>query len=81
MNARWRRSVGIVSLLAVTTVGITQEKGQVRLEGDPARREKLAAIQGKPAPEIEAAAWMNGKPVRLSDLRGKVIMLDFWGKW
>ena len=35
---------------------------------------------GKPAPEI-AGEDIDGKPMKLSDYRGKVIMLDFWGHW
>jgi len=35
---------------------------------------------GKPAPEIEGIDH-NGKPMRLSDFRGKVVVLDFWGDW
>jgi hypothetical protein len=35
---------------------------------------------GKPAPEIDAAD-LDGKPMKLSDFRGKVVMLDFWGDW
>jgi thiol-disulfide isomerase/thioredoxin len=39
--------------------------------------EKRAAILNKPAPEF-ATTDMDGKPVRLSDFRGKVVVLDFW---
>lgn len=35
---------------------------------------------GKPAPEIEGED-IDGKPLRLSDYRGKVVVLDFWGHW
>ncbi len=37
-------------------------------------------VAGKPAPEIEGLD-MNGKPMKLSDYRGKVVMLVFWGTW
>jgi thiol-disulfide isomerase/thioredoxin len=36
---------------------------------------------GKPAPEIEATDLNTGKPVKLADFRGKVVVLDFWGYW
>jgi hypothetical protein len=37
-------------------------------------------VAGKPAPEIEAED-VDGKPMKLSDYRGKVVLLDFWGNW
>jgi thiol-disulfide isomerase/thioredoxin len=37
---------------------------------------------GQPAPELrEIKGWENGGPVKLADLRGKVVLLDFWGYW
>ncbi len=42
----------------------------------------LARLIGQPAPELQSIkAWKNGGPVKLSDLRGKIVLLDFWGYW
>jgi thiol-disulfide isomerase/thioredoxin len=38
-------------------------------------------LVGKPAPEIEAADLDTGRVLHLSDFRGKVVVLDFWGYW
>lgn len=61
----------------------------VSLRADlPATR--LASLVGKPAPELTTIkGWKNvevagGTPsggVTLGDLRGKVVLLDFWGYW
>ncbi len=40
-----------------------------------------ARLIGKPAPEVLAARWLDGQPVKLSDLRGKVVLVDFWAMW
>jgi thiol-disulfide isomerase/thioredoxin len=42
----------------------------------------LARLFGKPAPEFKAIkGWKNGGPTTLAQLRGKVVVLDFWGYW
>jgi hypothetical protein len=35
---------------------------------------------GEPAMEITGTSW-DGTPMKLSDYRGKVVVLDFWGDW
>jgi len=41
---------------------------------------KSELVVGKLAPEITGVD-LNGKPMKLSDFRGKVVVLDFWGDW
>jgi thiol-disulfide isomerase/thioredoxin len=36
---------------------------------------------GQPAPEIDGRDLDTGKPVKLADHHGKVVVLDFWGWW
>lgn len=62
------------------------------LERRVARRQTLAEVakakldeldnlvEGKPAPPIEGVG-MDGKPLKLADYRGKVVVLVFWGTW
>ncbi len=33
---------------------------------------------GKPAPEIASGEWINSDPLKISELRGKVVLLEFW---
>ena len=41
---------------------------------------EVGVAVGKLAPEIEGED-LDGTPFKLSDYRGKVVMLDFWGDW
>lgn len=33
---------------------------------------------GDPAPEISGAPWINSPPLTAADLRGKVVLVEFW---
>ena len=47
-------------------------------EGDRAR---FADLEGKPAPVLAVQDWLNSKEMKLADLKGKVVLLDFWATW
>ena len=41
------------------------------------------ALEGKAPPRLVARDWLNtgGRPLDLAALRGKVVVVDFWGTW
>lgn len=47
--------------------GINQQFGEIQIESSPAADFTLSLL--------------NGDAVRLSDLRGQVVMVDFWASW
>jgi thiol-disulfide isomerase/thioredoxin len=42
---------------------------------------KFAKIIGTDAAPLAVEAWVNGKPLTDGDLKGKVVLLDFWAVW
>ncbi len=45
------------------------------------RSKQHRELEGKPAPALKIARWHNGDAVTLKSLRGKVVVIDFWGDW
>jgi cytochrome c biogenesis protein CcmG, thiol:disulfide interchange protein DsbE len=45
----------------------------------PSYRQGERGVAGKPAPEFSFT--LNGKPAKLADLRGKIVVLNFWASW
>src|SRR5436190_17674008 len=42
---------------------------------------RLTEVIGQDAPPVRADAWVNGPPLAESDLKGKVVLLDFFAVW
>jgi len=53
--------------------------GMIVLFAMPSYRQGEASIAGTTAKDFSLD--VSGKPVRLSDFRGKVVVLDFWASW
>jgi len=51
--------------------------GKIEMPGDS---EPVSPLVGKPAEDFTLAD-MTGKPRRLSALKGKVVLIDFWATW
>ncbi len=39
---------------------------------------KQEILLGQKAPEVAGVAWINSAPLKIKDLRGKVVLVDFW---
>jgi hypothetical protein len=65
--------------LSLSLVALPTHQDDFRRE----RGDALRALEGNPAPALDVEGWMNtgGAPLTLESLRGKVVVLDFWGVW
>ena len=44
-------------------------------------RATQVGLIGEEAPEISIKTWINSEPLTLVDLRGRVVLLEFWATW
>lgn len=49
-------------------------------KGDTPKNNAVAS-EKSPAPEISVVSLANGTALKLADLKGKVVMLNFWATW
>jgi thiol-disulfide isomerase/thioredoxin len=52
-----------------------------RLESSIATGLRMAQLIGAEAAPLDVEGWVNGTPVSDQDLKGKVVLLDFWAIW
>ncbi|MCA9159907.1 MAG: TlpA family protein disulfide reductase, partial [Planctomycetales bacterium] len=65
--------------LEVKSDSLVDTAVQISLTLEPNR---LTQLIGQDAPVLrDIVAWQGGEPTTLEELRGKVVVLDFWGYW
>jgi len=47
----------------------------------PKKDINVVASEKSPAPDISVVSIANGSTLKLSDLKGKVVLLNFWATW
>jgi thiol-disulfide isomerase/thioredoxin len=57
------------------------EMSLARLGSSIASAKKIKEMIGKPAPNMDIESWANGAAIAAEDLKGKVVLLDFWAVW
>jgi len=48
--------------------------------GEPEQRAQHAALEGKPAPELQLEDWVNADGLD-QGFEGQIVVIDFWATW
>lgn len=70
-------------LLALVGNAGADQTDDFKREGTPDQRKRKDPLEKKAPPALIVKDWMNtdGKELKFDELRGKVVVLDFWGVW
>ena len=78
-----KKSILTIGLLSVTLsllAACAQRPKTVEADVDKTEVQQVEDVQADLAPEFELPD-LQGNPLKLSSLRGKYVVLDFWGSW
>ena len=79
-DKRFRLLLGLV-LSATVATRAAEFPDKWTWDTTPGARAKHAALEGKPMPALaDLSEWLNGE-VKPADLKGKVVVLDFYATW
>ena len=72
--------ISLVTCAAIALTSTSLRADAPQLENSKVRV-LLNEMQGKPAPKLALKGWINSKPMSLENLKGKIVVLDFWATW
>lgn len=89
INPNGRRLPGIVAIIFVATLGVIALVSAMPSKTEPANRpttevEQMAStairlpVEGEMPSFGSATKWLNSQPLTTADLRGKVVLIEFW---
>jgi thiol-disulfide isomerase/thioredoxin len=81
MNTTYRTLIVCGSLcLGTLAVSAGEFPDDWTWDDTPADRSVHAALEGKPMPKLDLSEWVNGE-VKPADMKGKVVVVDFYATW
>jgi peroxiredoxin len=73
--------LGLLALAGVAGCGRDREEGpQDHAAASPSSQPAVGTLVGQTAPDFRLAT-LQGTQLRLADLRGKAVLVDFWDTW
>ncbi|TAL04397.1 MAG: redoxin domain-containing protein [Verrucomicrobia bacterium] len=74
----------LVTLSFIALTALTVSAGEFpdswTWDKDPENRTQHAALESKPMPALDPSEWINGE-VKSADMKGKVVVVDFYATW
>ena len=76
----WTTLIGLVIILGGGWISFSRTLADGTMAGSEAASLEPAAAAGHPAPDFELKT-LEGKTIRLSDFKGKPVLINFWATW
>ncbi len=78
----WVLMGSVLAMVLASTLSACRNSGpSARFPDEWFYEGNQSRLVGRPAPELTVSQWHGGEPVSLAELRGEIVLLDFWGSW
>jgi thiol-disulfide isomerase/thioredoxin len=78
MNRRQNLLIGLVVGIVIVGATVYATGLSERLLSPFGVSTEYEHSESATAPELAAGGWINSEPLRLEDLRGRVVLVEFW---